>query len=119
MRRPPPQKGTDVSDRLRAGPDISQRSNAATECREAFGECVELAPALGRGGWPESASKPAALTRNSSPQNPYNIADANDLRLKTHDSPSRRVPNPINSRFWVCKLHTLHEVRQPSGTAAL
>jgi len=24
-------------------------------------ECVELAPALGRGGWPESASKLAAL----------------------------------------------------------
>ncbi len=37
-------------------------------------ECVELAPALGRGGWPESASKLAAL-------------------------------------------HTLREVRQPSGTA--
>ena len=44
--------------------DISQRGKAgkaATESREAHGECVELAPALGRGGWPESASKLAAL----------------------------------------------------------
>jgi len=40
---------------------MTQRGKPATECREALGECAELAPALWRGGWPESASKLAAF----------------------------------------------------------
>src|SRR6266567_1849212 len=40
---------------------MTQRGKPATECREALGECVELAPALWRGGWPESASKLSKL----------------------------------------------------------
>ncbi len=40
-------------------------------------ECVELAPALGRGGWPESASKLDALQTLREVGQPSGIAGPN------------------------------------------
>ncbi len=55
---PLPTDGLATAQKIK--PRMAQRGEAATECREAHG-VVELAPALGRGGWPESASKLSKL----------------------------------------------------------